>query len=161
MNYAELATFKKFIHNPTLEKAFERTELKEGYKVIDFMQISYLDCSNCGFDTRMYVSGLQFVDGRVSKYECEMLDATIKDLFQEIKEIPFMFDSKVIIEDQLKPITLETELYATNNCVLLFPEVADITPCQRLIQNMEYEKMKFLYSEEQAQEEMEMGGMQM
>ena len=164
MNYTQLMAFKDLVHDPTMKRIFEKTELAEGSAIIDFLQISYPDSSNCGFDSRMYVSGFQFADGKVSKFECEMRDATVKELFEEIKDIPFLFDSKVIFEDELKTITLETQLFATDNCIPLFQEAADISPCKRLMGSMEYEKMKFLYSEEQAQEEnedIEMGGMQM
>lgn len=164
MSYSQLMAFKELIHDPAMKKLFEETELKEGNAIIEFMQISYPDSSNCGFDSRMYVSGFQFADGKVSKFECELRDATVKELFESIKDIPFLFDSKVVFEDELKTIKLETELHSTDNCIPLFHEATDISPCKRLIGSAEYEKMKFLYSEEQAQEEneeLEMGGMQM
>lgn len=165
MNYEELKDFKEQTHDPVMKELFDRTELKEGSAIIDFMHISYPDCRNCGFDSRMYVSGLQYSDGEVSKYEYEMCDATVKEFFDKIKSIPFLYDSKVIFEDELKSIMLETELHSTDNCVPLFPEAEDIAPIKRLISSIEYEKMKYLYSkEEQSQEnceEIEIGGMQM
>ena len=165
MNYAELNAFKEQVHDPVMKGVFDRTELNDGTTIIDFMKISYPDGRSCGVDSYMYVSGLQYSGGKVSKYECEMSDVSVKEFFEKIKAIPFLYDSKVIFEDELNTITLETELHSTDNCIPLFSEAEDIIPIKRLISSFEYEKMKYLYlKEEQSQEsneEIDMGGMQM
>ena len=166
INQDALMTFKKNIHDPVMQRIYEQTELKEGYTVIDSMHISYLDGRNSGHDQRIYVSGYRFEDGEVTKYRREMLDATVKEFMEGIKDIPFVFDGNLSIVDENLSIRLETQFCSSDNAAPLFSEVMDIQPKHRLMQSMEYEKMKFLYSEseEQIQEEnedMEFGGMQM
>ena len=166
INQDELMAFKKNVHDPVMGRIFEQTELKEGCTVIDRMHISYLDGRNSGHDQRICVSGYMFEDGDVTRYEREVYDVSVKELMKGIEEIPFIFDGNLLITDENLSIKLETQFCSADNAAPLFPEVMDIQPKQRLIQSMEYEKMKFLYSEseEQTQEEyedIEMGGMQM
>lgn len=165
MNYTSLIAFKNLVHDPVMKKTFEATELKEGTTFIDYMKISYLDGRSSGHDTHLYASGLIFFDGKVSKYEYEMCDVSVKEFMEGIKEIPFIYDGRTVVEDENSTIKLETLFCSTDYAVPLFPEIEDIKPIKRVIQSMEYEKMKFLYSEErqshEESEEIEIGGMQM
>ena len=95
INQDALMTFKKNIHDPVMQRIYEQTELKEGYTVIDSMHISYLDGRNSGYDQRICVSGYRFEDGEVTQYRREMLDATVKEFMEGIKEIPFVFDIQI------------------------------------------------------------------
>ena len=166
INQEELLRFKKDVHDPVLPRIFDRTKLNDGTVFIDFMQISYLDGRNSGYDQRIYVSGLECRDGEVSRYENEKYDITVKEFMEDIKEIPFVFDGDLFIQDENRTINLKTKFCASDYVEPLFPEVIDIQPMNRSIMNLEYEKMKFLYSEteEQSQEEneeIEIGGMQL
>lgn len=166
INQDALMTFKKNIHDPVMQRIYEQTELKEGYTVIDSMHISYLDGRNSGHDQRICVSGFKFEDGFSVKYQREEYDVSVRDFMKGIKEIPFVFDGNLSIVDENLSIRLETQFCSSDNAAPLFPEVMDIQPKHRLMQSMEYEKMKFLYSESEEQiqkenEDMEFGGMQM
>ena len=166
INQDELMAFKKNVHDPVMGRIFEQTELKEGYTVIDSMHISYLDGRNSGHDSRIYVSGFKVEDGLSVRYQREEYDISVKDFMKGIKEIPFVFDGNLSIVDENLSIRLETQFCSSDNAAPLFPEVMDIQPKHRLMQSMEYEKMKFLYSESEEQiqkenEDMEFGGMQM
>ena len=166
INQDELMAFKKNVHDPVMGRIFEQTELKEGYTVIDSMHISYLDGRNSGHDSRIYVSGFKVEGGLSVRYQREEYDISVKDFMKGIKEIPFIFDGRLTITDENLSINLETQFCSSDNVAPLFPEVTDIQPMHRSMQNMEYEKMKFLYSEGQEElemesEDIEMGGMQM
>jgi hypothetical protein len=146
INHNELMEFKRNVHNPLMQKIFERINLKDGSTFIDCIHISYLDGRNTGHDIRIYASGFEFADGNSEKYEREMFDVSVSEFMEEIKEIPFIFDGKVFIEDENFSVNLETVLCSVDNVIPLFPEVADIQPKHRLFQSMEYEKLKYLYS---------------
>ena len=166
INQDALITFKKNIHDPVMQRIYEQTELKEGYTVIDSMHISYLDGRNSGHDQRICVSGFKFEDGFSVKYQREEYDVSVRDFMKGIKEIPFIFDGKLKITDENLSINLETQFCSSDNAAPLFPEVMDIQPEYRLIQNVDYEYLVYLYTRDRKEtqeenEDMEFGGMQM
>ncbi len=166
INQDALMAFKSNVHDPMMQRIFAETEIKEGYTVIDSMHISYLDGRNSGHDQRICVSGFKFEDGFSVKYQREEYDISVKDFMKGIKGIPFIFDGKLTITDENLTIKLETQFCSSDNVAPLFPEVMDIQPEYRLIETMDYEKLKYLYSKagehkQEENEEMDMGGMQM
>lgn len=166
INQDALMTFKKNVHDPVMQRIYEQTELKEGYTVIDSMHISYLDGRNSGHDQRICVSGFKFEDGFSVKYQREEYDVSVRDFMKGIKEIPFIFDGKLKITDENLSINLETQFCSSDNAAPLFPEVMDIQPEYRLIQNVDYEYLVYLYTRDRKEtqeenEDMEFGGMQM
>ena len=166
INQDDLMTFKKNVHDPVMQRIYEQTELKEGYTVIDSMHISYLDGRNSGHDQRICVSGFKFEDGFSVKYQREEYDVSVRDFMKGIKEIPFIFDGKLTITDENLSINLETQFCSSDNAAPLFPEVMDIQPEYRLIQNVDYEYLVYLYTRDRKEtqeenEDMEFGGMQM
>ena len=166
INRDALMTFKKNVHDPVMQRIYEQTELKEGYTVIDSMHISYLDGRNSGHDQRICVSGFKFEDGFSVKYQREEYDVSVRDFMKGIKEIPFIFDGKLTIMDENLSINLETLFCSSDNVAPLFPEVMDIQPEYRLIQNVDYEYLVYLYTRDRKEtqeenEDMEFGGMQM
>lgn len=166
INQDDLMTFKKNVHDPVMQRIYEQTELKEGYTVIDSMHISYLDGRNSGHDQRICVSGFKFEDGFSVKYQREEYDVSVRDFMKGIKEIPFIFDGKLTITDENLSINLETQFCSSDNAAPLFPEVMAIQPEYRLIQNVDYEYLVYLYTRDRKEtqeenEDMEFGGMQM
>ena len=166
INQDALMTFKKNFHDPVMQRIYEQTELKEGYTVIDSMHISYLDGRNSGHDQRICVSGFKFEDGFSVKYQREEYDVSVRDFMKGIKEIPFIFDGKLTITDENLSINLQTQFCSSDNAAPLFPEVMDIQPEYRLIQNVDYEYLVYLYTRDRKEtqeenEDMEFGGMQM
>ena len=166
INQDALMTFKKNVHDPVMQRIYEQTELKEGYTVIDSMHISYLDGRNSGHDQRICVSGFKFEDGFSVKYQREEYDVSVRDFMKGIKEIPFIFDGKLKITDENLSINLETQFCSSDNAAPVFPEVMDIQPEYRLIQNVDYEYLVYLYTRDRKEtqeenEDMEFGGMQM
>ena len=166
INQDELMAFKKNVHDPVMGRIFEQTELKEGYTIIDSMHISYLDGRNSGHDSRIYVSGFKVEDGLSVRYQREEYDVSVRDFMKGIKEIPFIFDGKLTITDENLSINLETQFCSSDNAAPLFPEVMDIQPEYRLIQNVDYEYLVYLYTRDRKEtqeenEDMEFGGMQM
>ena len=166
INQDDLMTFKKNVHDPVMQTIYEQTELKEGYTVIDSMHISYLDGRNSGHDQRICVSGFKFEDGFSVKYQREEYDVSVRDFMKGIKEIPFIFDGKLTITDENLSINLETQFCSSDNAAPLFPEVMDIQPEYRLIQNVDYEYLVYLYTRDRKEtqeenEDMDIGGMQM
>lgn len=166
INQDALIEFKKQVHEPMLKKKLDEIEVKEGYTVIDSMHIAYLDGRNSGHDSRIYVSGFKFENGLSVKYRHEEYDISVKEFMEGIKGIPFIFDGKLTIEDENLSINLETMFCSSDNVAPLFPEVMDIQPEYRPIQNVEYEYLVYFYTRDRMQQqeenkEMNIGGMQM
>ena len=151
MTYEELKEFKRNTADAALNKIFERIELKEGMGFIDFIEVTYLDGRNCGYDKHFVAKGYEYIDGEVRRYEYEALDITAKEFLEQIK-YPLISYGQFIVYDEINSMEIVTHIGVSARCGQLFEELESMKDIKPLSCSEEYEKMNRIYDKKTVEE---------
>lgn len=143
MTYDELMEFKRNTADSVQKKLFDRIELKEGMGFIDFIEVTYLDGRNSGYDKHFVAKGLEYIDGKVQCYEYKALDVNAKDFLEQIK-YPLISYGQFIVYDEINPMEITTQIGISARCGQIFDELKCMTDITSLGFSNEYEKMIYI-----------------
>lgn len=144
MHPNDLKEFRDNVAMPRLLALFEKTQIPDGARFIDSLEISLLDGRNCGFDSRIQASGLFYHNGKAEKYSYDELDVSLSDFFTDHKDCTFISDGSLRITDELEEMDLSTRIRNINSCPRFFHWLESPNDINIEMTSIQYEKLKYM-----------------
>lgn len=150
MHPSDLKWFRENVAEPAMQRLFERTTIPEGFCCVDKMDVAFFDCRNCGADSQIKVSGLQYKDGKVEAYSYEALDFDISAFAQAHQNCVFLSDGDLHVFHELEELEITSFIRNLDSLRTLCPELPHREDVSIVSESIEYLKMEHLLQKQQA-----------
>lgn len=152
MNYQELQDFYKNVAGPRMKEILEKTEIPDGLRCIDSLEIQFLDGRSCGVDYRIMAEGLECKDGQVRKFFYDEVDVSVGEFSHFFRDSLLICDGNLEVFDEIWETQLSTKIWNLDRSIQFFAQLEPLNGLKKVEDYLPYLKMQALMQEQMALE---------